>query len=46
MNWFSGSLSTVIISTNNYPLKTNMIMESPSFEDVFPIEHEDFPLPF
>ena len=25
--------------------KTNMTMENPPFEDVFPIEHGDFPLP-
>ena len=26
------------------PLKTNMTMENPPFEDVFPIEHGDVPL--
>ena len=29
----------------NYPKKTNMAMENPPFEDVFPIENGDFPLP-
>ena len=27
----------------NYPLKTNMTMGHSPFEDVFPIEHGDFP---
>ena len=27
-----------------YPPKTNMTMETPPFEDVFPIEHGDFPM--
>ena len=26
------------------PLKTNMTMETPPFEDVFPIENGDFPM--
>ena len=26
------------------PPKTNMTMENPSFEDVFPIENQDFPV--
>ena len=26
------------------PPKTNMTMEDPPFEDVFPIEHGDFPM--
>ena len=28
---------------NSTPAKTNMTMEHPPFEDVFPIEHGDFP---
>ena len=28
------------------PPKTNTAKENLPFEDVFPIEHEDFPLPF
>ena len=27
----------------DYPPKTNMTMENPPFEDVFPIENGDFP---
>ena len=30
--------------TLKYPPKTNMAMEHPPFEDVFPIENEDFPM--
>jgi len=26
------------------PLKTNMTVENPPFEDVFPFEHVDFPM--
>ena len=26
------------------PTKTNMTLENPPFEDVFPIEHGDFPM--
>ena len=28
----------------NTPLKTNMTLENPQFEDVFPTEHGDFPM--
>ena len=32
------------INPEIYPPKTNMTMEHPPFEDVFPIEHGDFPM--
>ena len=33
-----------IISLKCYPLKTNMTVENPPFEDVLPIENGDFPM--
>ena len=30
--------------TPKYPLKTNMTVENPPFEDVLPIENGDFPM--
>ena len=32
------------LPTNMYPPETNMTMENPPFEDVFPIENCDFPM--
>ena len=32
-------------SKKQMPPETNMAIEDPPFEDVFPIEHEEFPLP-
>ena len=50
-NWESWELRSlhdtgVVLKTTGkcIPLKTNMLMENPPFEDVFPIENGHFPL--
>ena len=34
----------MILNVLDTTLKTNMTMENPPFEDVFPVEHGDFPM--